>query len=139
MKSVIIAGSRDVFFTPEEFDAAIGAVVQAHPYGLLWEPEAWETVICGMAKGVDLCGKAWAEARGKKVDRHPITPRMVSQWGKYLAPKMRNREMCEVADAAVFFWNGHSGGTADCCLRMVCRGKPVLGIPWKATRKKKEQ
>jgi hypothetical protein len=127
---VIIAGSRTVSPTVEQIDDAIARL---DPDGLLLVPSEWTHVICGMAKGADLAGMAWALARGKEVIRCPITPRMVSQHGKYLAPKMRNREMAMMADAALLFWDAKSSGTADMCIRMNVRDKPVRTIPWAPT------
>lgn len=132
--SVIIAGSRTVSPTVEEIDAAI---VRLDPGGLLWVPADWTEIVCGMAPGADLAGKAWAEARGKSVRRVPITTALVERHGKYLAPKMRNREMAEIADAALIFWDGTSSGSADMCIRMNARDKPVRTIPWPRRRRKK--
>jgi hypothetical protein len=128
VKSVIIAGSRTVDPTVEEIDQAI---INHDPCALLWAPSEWISIVCGMAKGADLAGKRWAEAKGMAVLQRPITPRMVTQHGKYLAPKMRNREMAELADAAILFWDARSGGTADMCIRMVVRDKPVMVVPWR--------
>lgn len=127
IRKVVIAGSRTVWPSVEEIDAAI---LKLDGYGILWVPEEWTHVVCGMAKGGDMAGKVWAEARGKEVLQRPITPRMVSQWGKWAAPKMRNREMAEVGDAAICFWDGLSSGTPDMAARMLARGKPCEVIPW---------
>lgn len=132
MRSVIIAGSRTVSPTVEEIDAAIA---KHDPTGLLWHPDEWTEVVCGMAKGADLAGKAWAEAKGMDVRRVPITPALIARWGKWLAPKMRNREMAEVSDGAVLFWDAKSSGTADMAIRMVARQKPCLVIPWAPRRR----
>lgn len=126
IRSVIIAGSRTVSPTPDEIDAAL---LKLDPIGLLWAPSEWSEVVCGMALGADLAGKAWAERRGKSVHRDPVTGEDYAAHGRYIAPKIRNRRMAEHADAAVLFWDGWSGGTADMCCRMVARGKPVAVIP----------
>lgn len=127
MRSVIIAGSRSIVPTVHEIDSAL---VDLPAYGLLWVPAEWEEIVCGMAAGVDMSGKAWAEAKGKAVHREPITPVDWDRYGKYLAPKMRNRRMAERADGAIILWDGRSGGSADMCCRMVARDKPVAVIPW---------
>lgn len=128
MRSVIIAGSRTISLTVDEIDEGIRTVPA---YGLLWVPEDWQEIVCGMADGVDLSGKAWAEAKGKRVHPDPITPDDYDRFGKYLAPKMRNRRMAIRAEGAIIFWDGFSGGTADMCIRMVARDKPVAVIPWR--------
>jgi hypothetical protein len=132
MRAVILAGSRTVSPTVEQIDACIA---QLDPVGLLWNPAEWEVIVCGMARGMDLAGKAWAEARGKRALPMPITDEHVRRWGKYLAPKMRNRDMAEVADGALLWWDAASGGTADMCIRMVARDKPVRVFPWQRRRK----
>jgi len=127
MRSVIIAGSRTVSPTPAEIDNALR---ELDPCGLLWWPDEWTEVICGMAKGADYAGRAWALARGKTVHEEPVTAEQWARYGRYMAPKLRNRAMAERADGAVLFWDGLSGGTADMCIRMVARDKPCAVIPW---------
>lgn len=134
IRSVIIAGSRTVSPTVEEIDAAI---LKLDPSRLLWVPADWTEVVCGMAPGADLAGRAWAEARGKQVFREPITTEDIRVHGKYLGPRMRNRRMSQRADAALIFWDGVSGGSSDMCARMVARDKPVRVIPWHPRRRKK--
>ncbi len=133
IRSVIIAGSRTVSPTVEEIDAAIAKLDPT-----IWIVRAWTEVVCGMAPGGDLAGKAWAEARGKEVRRVPITTALVDKYGKYLAPKMRNRAMADFADAALIFWDGTSSGSADMCARMNARNKPVAVIPWHRRRRVKK-
>lgn len=133
IRSVIIAGSRTVSPTVEEIDAAIARL---DPAGLLWVPSEWTEIVCGMASGADLAGKAWAEARGKDVWPEPITTEDIRVHGKYLGPKIgRNRRMGERADAAILFWDGKSGGTADMAIRMLARHKPCEVIPWAPRRR----
>lgn len=135
IRSVIIAGSRTVSPTVEEIDAAI---VKLDPGGLLWVPADWTEIVCGMAPGADLAGKAWAEARGKVVHRDPITTEDIRVHGKYVGPRMRNRRLAERGDAALVFWDGISGGSADLVARMVARDKPVRVIPWPRRRRGKK-
>jgi hypothetical protein len=127
VRSVIIAGSRTLLPSVDEIDAALKRIPAA---GLLWVPEDWEEIVCGMASGADLAGKAWAEAKGKRVHCEPVTQDDYDQHGGALGPKMRNRRMAERADGAIIFWDGRSGGSADMCCRMVARDKPVAVIPW---------
>jgi len=129
MRSIIIAGSRTVSLSPAEIDAAIQRI---DPSGLLWVPSEWSEVVCGMARGADLSGMEWALRCGISVHRDPVTGEDYATHGRYIAPKVRNRRMAERADAAVLFWDGWSGGTADMCIRMVARGKPVAVIPWRS-------
>lgn len=132
MRRVIIAGSRSVSPTVEEIDEAIARL----PAGsLLWVPSEWTEIICGDARGADKAGAAWAAARGIAVHHEPITNELIVRWGKYLAPKMRNRAMAERADAAIVFWDGTSGGSADMVTRMVVRDKPVAVVPFKSRKR----
>ncbi len=62
--------------------------------------------------------------------REPIITDDIDRWGKYVGPRMRNRRLAERGDAALIFWDGVSGGSADMCTRMVARDKPVRVIPW---------
>ena len=68
----------------------------------------WPRVIlCGMARGVDMMGKAWAEERGLEVEEWP------AEWHRFgrRAGYLRNRAMAENADALVAVWDGKSRGT----------------------------
>lgn len=128
LRSVIIAGSRAVSPTVSDIDAAIELL---DPSGLLWVPAEWTEIVCGGAKGADSAGEDWAKHHGIAVAYDLVLPGDYQQHGK-LAPKVRNRRMAERADAALIFWDGMSGGSADMCCRMVARGKPVVVIPWRA-------
>jgi len=136
MRSIIIAGSRTVSPTVEEIDAAIARL---DPGGLLWVPAEWDEIVCGMASGADLAGKAWAEACGKSVHKEPITTDDIQRFGKYLGPRMRNRRMSERADGAILLWDGKSGGTADMAIRMLARHKPCEVIPWVPRRRERPE
>lgn len=122
--SLIIAGSRTVSPTIEEITRAVSDLNFRGLHEL-------QEIVCGCARGADKAGEAWAIAGGLSVHHEPITAELVAKHGKYLAPKMRNRLMAERADAALIFWDGTSGGSADMACRMVARGKPVQVIPWR--------
>ena len=98
---LIIAGSRTLSVPPETIDSHVRLL------------ESWgdtvTTVLCGMAKGIDLCGLAWAESHGILVERYP------ADWnthGKAAGP-IRNRQMAENADALLLIWDGKSRGSAN--------------------------
>lgn len=94
-------------------------------------------VICGCAPGADLAGERWAKAVGVPVHHEPITKEDVQRWGKYLAPKMRNRRMAERGDLAIVFWDGKSSGSPDLVARMVGRGKVVSVVPTRPVRRRR--
>jgi hypothetical protein len=126
---LVIAGSRTVSPTIEDIDAALT--------GILFEGGIDVTeVICGDAAGADTCGALWARSRSIPLHHEPVTPEDYAQHGRYLGPKMRNRRMAERGDAALIFWDGLSGGSADMACRMLARDKPVRVVPYKARSKR---
>ncbi|MGN6107255.1 MAG: hypothetical protein ACTHU0_19260 [Kofleriaceae bacterium] len=127
---MIIAGSRTLTPSAADIDHAIA---ELDPTGLLWVPGEWTEIVCGDARGADRAGEMWAFEKGITVHHEPITKDLIEQYGPKLAPKMRNRRMAERADAALIFWDGTSGGSADMCARMIARRKPVAVIPWGRT------
>lgn len=81
-------------------------------------------VVCGMARGVDLIGKRWAEYNEIPVAKFP------ADWDKYdkRAGYIRNVEMAEYADALVALWDGHSRGTANMIQEAKKRNLKILVI-----------
>ena len=71
--------------------------------------KAVSTLVCGMAAGIDSCGLAWAMNKNIPVERYP------ADWDKYgrAAGSIRNKQMAEVADALLLFWDGKSRGSAN--------------------------
>jgi hypothetical protein len=92
---VIIAGSRSI--TDYEF---VKEVIKAAGYRIT-------RVVCGMAAGVDLLGKRWAEENNIPVDKFP------AKWSLYgkSAGYKRNVEMAENADALIAIRLNNSPGT----------------------------
>ena len=128
---LILGGSRTVLPTDEQINACFDDVLF-----VLSEVEA---IVCGMAKGCDLRCKEWADSNSIPVIEMPVTKEDYQKYGSYLAPKMRNRRVAEIGHAAIMFWDGTSGGTADMVTRMVARGKPVQVRPTKAVVKEKKE
>jgi len=65
-------------------------------------------VISGRAKGADTLGEQWAREKGIELILMP------ANWERYgrAAGPIRNKQMAEIADAAIGFWDGntiHSG------------------------------
>lgn len=92
----IIAGSRHI--TDE-------MLVRQHLDAAPWKPAR---VLCGMAEGVDLIGKAWAEAAGIPVVEFPKDDRLGKRAGPY-----RNRQMAAQANTLILIWDGESRGSED--------------------------
>lgn len=141
---LIIAGSRTVDPTDEAIDAAVlllpiwgesprDLTAEERDLRLAEIPAKISYVVCGESPGggADPAGKRWATARGIAVVSEPITGEDVRYWGKYLAPKMRNRRMAEIGDLALVFWDGKSNGSTDLVTRMVLRRKHVEVVPTK--------
>ena len=79
-------------------------------------------VISGTARGADTLGEQYAKERGLKIDYHP------AKWDEYgkKAGFIRNKEMVDIASAAICFWDGKSKGTKHTI--DLCKEK---GIPCK--------
>jgi len=92
---LLIAGSRNIKPTFKEIEEAV------HEMDIV--PII---VICGMCRGPDKAGAAWAKASGVCVWRLPAPWTIGRHAGAY-----RNNEMAKLADYALIFWDGESHGT----------------------------
>ena len=82
-------------------------------------------IISGVARGADSLGEKYAKERGYKIDSYP------ANWNKYgkSAGYRRNKEMVDIASAAICFWDGKSKGTKHTI--DLCKEK---GIPIKIVK-----
>lgn len=124
---LIIGGSSRCWPSIDEIDAAIAK----HVTGDDPARHGVTVVMSGNTSAADLAGEAWALERGVEIERYPILKADFTRWGKYHAPRQRNRAMAMRADQALLFWDGSSEKTADMAARMVVRGKPVCIEPYK--------
>ncbi len=64
-------------------------------------------IVSGCASGADAIGERYAEENRFKVEKYP------AEWEKYgrSAGPRRNKQMAEVGDCVICFWNGKSKGT----------------------------
>lgn len=110
---LVIAGSRGWTPTLEEVDAGVCDIIT--DYG-----EDVTEVVCGMAKGGDLAGKAWGEANSVSVKKMP------ADWNRHGrgAGHIRNAAMAQYADAVLVFWDGSSPGSANMATNALAAGKP---------------
>jgi hypothetical protein len=92
---VIIAGSRSINDYKQLCQIMDNLIIQT------------TEVVCGMASGVDLMGKRWAEENGIPVKKMP------ANWSLHgnAAGPIRNKEMAEYADALILLWDGKSKGS----------------------------
>lgn len=82
-------------------------------------------IISGCAFGADTLGEKYAMEKNYYLDKHP------ADWDKYgkSAGYRRNKEMVDIASAAICFWDGKSKGTKHTI--DLCKEK---GIPCKVVR-----
>ena len=109
---VVIAGSRE-YTNYGEAEAFIAACISE----IAGEP----VFVSGCCRGADQIGERFAEKHGFAVERCP------ADWNRYgrKAGPIRNKQMAEMADFVICFWDGKSKGTKsmiDCAVRA---GKPV--------------
>jgi len=64
-------------------------------------------LVCGMAQGIDLIAKAWAQNLKIAITEFP------ADWKRYgrAAGPIRNQQMADYADALIAIWDGKSPGT----------------------------
>lgn len=90
-------------------------------------------ILSGHANGADLIGEMYAKENGFKVEIYP------ANWNKYgrSAGPIRNRQMAEVCDYVICFWDGKSRGTKSMIefarefnkpirIKKICREKGYL-------------
>lgn len=113
---LIIAGSRSASDIREVY-AAVSAAFKH--WGRLWEKRS--EIVCGMARGADLLGKQFGDEGDMIVREFP------ADWAKHgkSAGFIRNQEMVDYADAAIYLWDGKSKGTKDCIDRAKKKGMPI--------------
>lgn len=109
---VIIAGSRtfsNYRLMVEKCDAVLYNKFYTHDI----------IIVSGGAKGADQCGERYAQDRRLKVEVYP------AEWDKYgsAAGPIRNRQMADIADALIAFWDGKSSGTRN--MIELAKAKPL--------------
>lgn len=92
---VIIAGSRDL-----NKDFMVRDAIEASGFRIT-------EVVCGMARGVDMVGHAWAKRNLVPVKEFYAQWKLLGRSAGY----KRNVEMAMYADALIAVWDGSSRGT----------------------------
>ena len=64
-------------------------------------------IVSGCASGADLIGERYAEENGFKVEKHPADWKT---YGRSAGPR-RNKQMAELSDYVICFWDEKSKGT----------------------------
>lgn len=111
-KKIVIAGGRD-FTDYHKFKETCKAIL------LISEPNEYE-IISGGAKGTDTMDERFAKEYNLKLT--VVKP----DWrqGKKAGP-IRNRQMAELGDALIAFWDGQSKGTKNMIEEAKNRGLPT--------------
>lgn len=119
-----IAGSRNIQLAPLMIDFYLSQS------GI--DKSSVNELVCGMAKGVDQSGLAWAVDNKIQIAAFP------ADWDKHhkAAGHIRNKEMAEDCDCALIFWDGISPGTKNMMENLDRLNKPyyvviVNAIGWK--------
>ena len=84
-------------------------------------------VICGMARGVDILGKQWAEAQGIPVLEVPAQWQRADGSTDKGAGYRRNEQMAAEADAAVVIYDGVAKGSAH-MIEQACKAGVKLYV-----------
>lgn len=100
---LIIAGGRD-FSDYDLLKSNLDAILEK-----LSENNINLIIVCGMAKGADMCGWNWARDNNIPILEYPANWKL---HGKAAGP-IRNQEMAQVANGLIAFWNGTSRGTEN--------------------------
>lgn len=122
---LLIAGSRGLDPSIEEIDSAL------EEFGLF--PSDIASLVCGMADGVDLAGKRWADHNDIKVDPYPPDYKKFGKEGAII----RNQDMAEMCDAGLVFWDGRSPSSANMIANLAVRRKPMWVVDMKKLKKEK--
>lgn len=110
---VIIAGSRhfnDYKMLSAYCDKVLANKAQTHEI----------TIISGHCYGADLLGERYAREKRYSCEIYE------AEWARYGrgAGQRRNKQMAEVADALIAFWNGESRGTKG--MIEIAKGKGLM-------------
>ena len=78
-------------------------------------------IVSGCARGADAIGERYAKENGFPVEKHPAN---WEAYGKSAGPK-RNKQMAEVSDYVICFWDEKSRGTKSLIQYAKIYNKPI--------------
>ena len=113
-KRIVVAGCRDYTNYKQAkryIDWAISNIKNEHEL----------IFVSGGATGADALGERYAKENGYELEVYP------AEWQKY-GPKagpMRNKQMAEIADYVICFWDGKSRGTKSMINEAKAQNKPI--------------
>lgn len=100
---LIIAGSRDI-----KDKNTVKNAIDDSPYLI----KNIDTILCGMADGVDTISKEIFEDKNEiEIEEYPYEDYTNEAPNPKVAPLIRNKEMAINADSLLAVWNGESKGT----------------------------
>ncbi len=113
-KRVVIAGCRDYTNYDEAkkyIDFCISNIRKKYEI----------VIVSGCASGADALGEKYANENGLKIEKHP------ANWEKYgrSAGPRRNKQMAEVSDYVICFWDEKSKGTRSMIDYSIKLDKPI--------------
>ena len=114
VKRVVVAGCRHYSNYGEAksfLDSCLSTIRKDHDI----------IVVSGGARGADALGERYAEENGFKIEKHPTEWKI---YGRGAGPR-RNKQMAEVADYVICFWDEKSKGTKSMIDYARKCGKPV--------------
>lgn len=78
-------------------------------------------ILSGCASGADALGERYAKENGFKAEKYP------ADWKKYgrSAGPRRNKQMAEISDYVICFWDGKSSGTKSMIEYALLYKKPL--------------
>ena len=114
VKKIVIAGCRD-YNNYEEAKLYIDFCLS----DILKENNI--VIVSGCASGADAIGEQYAKENGFKVEKYPAD---WERYGRSAGPR-RNKQMAEVCDCVICFWDGKSKGTKSMISYAKEYGKPI--------------
>ena len=78
-------------------------------------------IVSGGASGADAIGERYAEENGYRLEKYPAD---WEKYGKSAGPR-RNRQMAEICDYVICFWDGKSSGTKSMISCAIKCNKPL--------------
>ena len=100
IKRVVIAGCRDYNNYDEAkryIDFCLADIIKENDI----------IIVSGCASGADAIGERYAEENGISIEKYPADWKT---YGRSAGPR-RNRQMAEISDYVICFWDGKSRGT----------------------------
>ena len=123
IKRVVIAGCRDYYNYDEAkkyIDYCLSNIRKENDI----------IIVSGCASGADALGERYAKENGFNIEKHPADWKT---YGKSAGPR-RNKQMAEITDYVICFWDEKSNGTKSMIDYAIKYNKPIKVKKIKITR-----